>query len=367
MDNKNMETILVVDDTPENIQILDDILTDEYIVKIALHGEMAIDITKSESPDLILLDIMMPNLDGYEVCRILKSMEDTKDIPIIFITAKNEIEDETKGLDLGAIDYILKPVNPSIVRARVRSHLKLRRAQEQVKRQNEQLKKLLQLREDFVHMAIHDMRSPLCTVLGVNELLKVKVDEKGLEFLEYSKNAINTLNSLVNEILILARMENDTLLLNRSLVNLEKLVTMVTDMQMTTAKPKNISFEIDIPKQLPLLDVDVKLFQRLLDNLIGNAIKFSPKDNTIVIRIQYLMEKSCVLLQIIDNGPGIPKEERERVFDKYAIVELKKKGVSQVGLGLAFCKMVVESHGGRIYVTGNEPKGSIFNIEIDDV
>jgi sigma-B regulation protein RsbU (phosphoserine phosphatase) len=146
-DNDSVSTVLVVDDTPDNIDLLDGVLNQDYKIKAALNGEKALKIAGSDNPpDIILLDIMMPGMDGYEVCRRLKSDAKTQDIPVIFVTSMSEVEDETKGLDVGAIDYITKPISPAIVKARIKNHLELKEAREYLKNQNEILEQRVEKR-----------------------------------------------------------------------------------------------------------------------------------------------------------------------------------------------------------------------------
>ncbi|MBF0112905.1 MAG: response regulator, partial [Desulfamplus sp.] len=153
--------ILIVDDTEENIDVLSELLGDDYEVSVAIDGKSALEAVSDNPPDLILLDIMMPEIDGYEVCRKLKADPATKEIPIIFITAMSEITNEEQGLSLGAIDYITKPISPSIVKARIKNHLELHLARKELKQQNEILKDNIRLREEMEQIARHDIKTPL--------------------------------------------------------------------------------------------------------------------------------------------------------------------------------------------------------------
>jgi two-component system sensor histidine kinase/response regulator len=364
-------SILIVDDTPENLDVLDEILRGDYRIKVAVNGRSALKIAESTSPpDLILLDIMMPEMDGYEVLQRLKAEPKTSKIPVIFITAKSEPEDEKRGLELGAVDYITKPISPAIVSARVKNHLELKLAREELEKQNEQLKAMLQIREDMANMIVHDMRTPLASIMSFAELLAMKngVLPEYLKYLQNIQTQANRLNSFLNDMLVLAKTEKTQLLLNRSPVDLRQMAETVVNMYSGMSRLKQISLVMELPPEDgQTLSLDGNLFQRVLDNLVSNALKFAPTESKIILHIQYPengAEKKPLRIQVIDEGPGIPPEQRERLFNKFAIVEMKRKGVQQVGLGLAFCKMVVDAHGGRIFVTDNHPKGSIFNIEI---
>ncbi|MBF0230774.1 MAG: response regulator [Desulfamplus sp.] len=164
-------SILVVDDTEENIDILSDLLDDDYNVSVAMNGKDALEAVSENPPDLILLDIMMPEIDGYEVCKRLKANPATNDIPIIFVTAMSEVTNETKGLELGAIDYITKPINPSIVKSRIKNHLELQIARKELKQQNEILKDNIRLREEMEQIARHDLKTPLNALINIPAIL----------------------------------------------------------------------------------------------------------------------------------------------------------------------------------------------------
>ena len=363
----NSFSILLVDDEPDNLQLVGEILREDYELLFAITGEKGLEIAMKTSPDIILLDIMMPVMDGYEVARKLKIMEKTQKIPIIFVTTKDEAEDETKGLTLGAVDYITKPLNASILKARVKNQLDLKIAREELEKQNQQLKDLLLSREDMVNMLAHDMRAPLASILGYTELLSIRPEltPETKDLLREIEVSGNSLHAFINDMLTIARTENKKLVLDFQLISVEKLLEPIQEIYKMLSKMRKIHFSIEIFGKQQKIKVDVKLFRRALDNLIGNAIKFTPKGKDVQLHIHYPeVSDSAILFQVIDQGPGIPEGERDRIFNRFEIAKLRKKGVTQTGLGLSFCKMVVEGHKGKIFVTDNQPEGSIFNIEI---
>jgi signal transduction histidine kinase len=179
------------------------------------------------------------------------------------------------------------------------------------------------------------------------------------------------LNSFLNDMLMLAKMKAGKPILNRSIVDVSQLVLEVEKSYSVIAWSKRIHLAVDLPEESRQISLDANLFQRVLDNLVSNALKFSPAESTVRLRVEYPeaktaspMQEPRVRIQVLDEGPGIPEEHRDRIFDKFEIVALKERGISQVGLGLAFCKMVVEAHGGQIFVDANEPQGSVFTVEI---
>jgi two-component system sensor histidine kinase/response regulator len=356
-------TILVVDDVPENIEVLAELLRADYEVKVATSGERALEIAGSGSPpDLILLDVMMPGMDGYTVCRRLKEDEATRHIPVIFVTAAGRNEDEAKGLALGAVDYITKPIVPPIVVARVRTHLTLYN-------QNRELQTTLQLMEDLSNLVVHDLKSPLSTVVLYAGLLHKQLSEpKHLAALDKLLSSARRLEEMANDLLIVAKSRANKLVLNRSEVNLNDLVQRVSESHRATARSGGIDLVIVLPQQGPAVSLDRTLFHRLLDNLLSNAIKFSPAGGTVTLRVEYRMGSTsagpALHIAVLDQGPGVPVEHRERIFERFEIVKMKQAGGSQTGLGLALCKMVAEAHGGRICVDANQPVGSVFHVEI---
>ena len=210
--------ILIVDDEPSNIQVLIAILQRDYTLTVANSGAKALNMaTRYPQPNLILLDIMMPDLTGYEVCRHLKENPLTRSIPVVFVTALSEIGNEAKGFELGAVDYITKPVSPAIVRARVKSHLEMQQLTHQLQAQNESLKAALQMRQDLSHMIVHDLRNPLASILLACSLLKIKgvgLNEYHIQKIDQISSEAKAIDSLIDNILVTAKLETDKLLLH---------------------------------------------------------------------------------------------------------------------------------------------------------
>ncbi len=194
---------------------------------------------------------------------------------------------------------------------------------------------------------------------------------EGLKCMDRIHNQAHRLNSFINDMLMLAKVKAGKPILNRSIVDVNQLALEVEKSHSVIARSKRIHLAIDLPEESRQISLDANLFQRMLDNLISNALKFSPAKGTITLRVEYPEAKTAsslqgprVHIQVLDEGPGIPEEHRDRIFDKFEIVALEERDISQVGLGLAFCRMVVEAHGGQIFVDANEPQGSVFTVEI---
>ena len=358
--------ILIVDDELSARDTLEALLYGEgYDLAFAISGQEALARLDELAPDTILLDVMMSDMDGLEVCQRLKTHEQSRHIPVILVTALSAREDMVRGLDAGADDFLSKPVNGVEMRARVRSMLR-------IKRQFDELQATLQLREDLANMIVHDMRNPLTAILGYSQLLKGRVtapkDVRGFTMIE---TAARRLNSFTNDMLMLAKMEQGKLILNPSTVDMNELVLAVAESNNIIAQLKGIELVTDLPEESPHMSLDATLFHRVLDNLISNALRFSPAESKVTLRVECPSAPSApqspqphARIKVLDEGPGIAEEHRDRIFDKFAVVALKKSSVPQVGLGLAFCKMVVEAHRGRIFVDANEPQGPVFTVEI---
>jgi len=275
-------TILVVDDTPDNLTFISGLLKEQYRVKVANNGEKALTIACSDNPpSLILLDIMMPEMDGYTICQQLKADPQTRGIPVIFLTAKAETEDERQGLALGAVDYITKPVSPPILMARVKTQLDL-------KSSYDSLKDLLRFREDMVNMLVHDLRNPLTNILLLSEMMLLNeaiVPDKLRKQLNMIHHNGDKLRLLIDDLLIRGKLESSQIELKRELVNIGDLCqAAIADMREVGAR-KGLRLTLQLPTEACDRDVDPLLFRRVLDNLIANAIKFAPTDSEITMTV----------------------------------------------------------------------------------
>lgn len=359
--------LLIIDDEASARETLDAFLgTEGYQLFFATNGPEALAYLPDINPDTILLDVMMPDMNGYEVCQSLKINKDWSHIPIILVTALDSRQDIIRGLDAGADEFLSKPVNKLELRARVRSMLR-------IKKQYDDLRMAMQLREDLVNMAVHDIRTPLTTIMGFSQLLLERNDfgPKSRADVEHIFRQAQRLQYFSQDMLMLAKSELGRLVLNRTKVDINALVLRIVDDHQVVARPRGINLIAQIPEgPAPVIRLDAPLYQRVVENLLSNAFKFSPIKSTIIVQVEYphggveLSQPQLVRLRVIDQGPGIPEEDRERIFNKFEIAGLKQKGISQLGLGLAFCKLVVEAHKGHILVTANEPQGSIFTVEV---
>jgi signal transduction histidine kinase len=353
-----------------NIDILLEALADEYSVSVALDGRNALNSVVSVKPDLILLDVMMPEMDGYEVCAKLKESAVTRDIPVIFLTALNEDDDEEKGLQLGAVDYITKPFNPGLVKARVRNHLALRHARLDAMRQKDQtedayrkLHELERLRDDLVHMVVHDMRSPLMVIgFFLSQLSPEEVNQPDFQdSLRMTREISQELCEMVSTLLDVSRLESGQMPLHREAVNLEVLAKSILKRMGGLTQAHQVSVHAPAAPVVALCAPDIT--GRILQNLLGNALKFTPESGC--IRIEMAQEDAYARISISDTGPGIPPEYHEKVFQKFGQVEVRKDGQRRsTGLGLTFCKLAAESQGGSIQLESQPGQGATFHVRL---
>jgi two-component system sensor histidine kinase/response regulator len=341
------QTILIVDDTPANLLLLSRMLTDRGYRPIqALSGELALEVAHKERPDLILLDIAMPKMNGYEVCERLKADPALKDIPIIFISALSGTIDKVKAFSLGCVDYVTKPFQFEEVYARVQTHLQVRR--------------LEKLRDDLTHMIVHDLRNPLSGICGVLDVLELRESRSlsvgAQKLVTSARRSASELRNMIASLLDVSKMEGGEMKLHREPCDLAALIRDVV--ATTQPLPGNRLVSCDVAGAMAVtVAVDVGLLRRVLQNLLSNALKYTPESGT--VRIVVTPTPSEVRVEVVDAGPGIAPEYHQRIFEKFGQVEdcLNRLGT---GLGLTFCKLAVEAHGGRIGVESEVGKGSTF-------
>lgn len=368
-------SILIVDDEPNNFDVIETLLSigvdktsaseanssqenQDYQLHYAASGQEAIANLNTFKPDLILLDVMMPGMDGIEVCQRIKAMPQWKPVPIVTITALTAKEDLARCLKSGADDFISKPVNGIELRARVHSMLR-------IKKQYDEQQALLKLRQDMVNMVVHDLRNPLTDILLGLEILNSSKypQEKRHRKLARIYSSAQALQLLIDDLLSMAMLESGKFTPNYTEIYLCELIQSTVSNFETIAAQKNQLLVSQLPEESHRkISVDVTMMHRTLDNLLSNAIKFSPENSQIVVKVEFLPSGDSKI-EVIDSGVGVPKELRHKIFQKYEIGALISN-VSQIGLGLAFCKMVVEAHRGEICVKNNQPQGAIFEITL---
>ncbi len=351
-------TILVVDDTPANLRLLTTMLRDGgYKVRPVSSGEMALRAVEAKAPDLVLLDVNMPGMDGYEVCRRLKADPRWRDIPVLFISALTDTADKVRAFQAGGVDYVGKPFQFEEVDARVRTHLELRRKSLALAESLARLQELEKMRDTLTHMIAHDMRSPLLALQMSVEVLGDMVpatDPDAATLATTARRGAAQVVEMVSQMLDVSRLEAGKLELQRSPTDL---VTLARDV-ITTLQPlaEGRALALDAPAALTA-EVDANLVRRVLLNLVSNAIKFTNPPGR--IRVVLRAGDGSIRIAVTDEGSGIAPEDRPKVFEKFGQTTAgARRGGS--GLGLTFCRMAVEAHGGMIGVESELGHGSTF-------
>ena len=374
----NKKTILIVDDEEKNIKLIKGILgPDDYTLVGVLNGEDAIKTVPNVCPDCILLDIMMPVMNGYEVCRILKSDVRTSMIPIIMVTALSEKENIVKTMAAGADDFLSKPVDSTELRVRVKSLLRikayydaLRSNNEEIIEKNEKLHALERKKEELTNMIIHDLRSPLMVISGGMEMLSREseaLSENQRKRVFSCIRSCEEIDQLIQNLLDIHKMEEGKLQLKKEDIDMIAVAADVVSHFSFQAARKGILLSHTESDHLPFIPADLILMKRVLSNLLNNAIRHTPENGSIVVSMSLLSEPPLFELCVKDTGTGVEAQYREKIFDKFQQTALKDAGVKvgSSGLGLAFCKMAVEAHGGRIWVESEgKGKGSTFVIQL---
>jgi len=332
-----------------------------YKVRSVSNGKFALQTAKHNPPDLILLDVVMPGMNGYEVCERLKMDEQLAEIPVIFISALNETMDKVKAFQVGGVDYVTKPFQLREVQARVATHLELRRQKGLLQENNEQLHNLEELRDSLVHMVVHDMRTPLTAIYGFLQTLEMfegeRLSDQGREFVQTALASTENLVEMVSSLLDVSKMEAREMKLNLTQCDL---LTIAREALAKVEPLKgNRQLMLSGTDEPVAVTADAEIIARVFQNLLGNALKFTPDDGRVTVSIEPSADTARVLVQ--DTGPGIPPEYRERIFEKFGQVEnTANKQRYSTGLGLTFCKLAVEAHGGQVGVVSEEGRGSTF-------
>ncbi len=403
MNNEQQNSlILVIDDNLKNIQVIVDCLKNYgFETAIAQDGKTGLKRAEILCPDLILLDVMMPDINGFETCHRLKMSEATKHIPVIFMTILDKTEDKLKGFEAGALDYITKPIHEQEVLARVQTHLALQNMQKQleaqnllleqknreykevdktIKQQNEKLKQAKQaaeaanrLKSEFLANISHEFRTPLNGILGYAQIIKhdpstTQYQQKGLDIIEQSGNHLLT---LINDILDIAKIEAGKIEPHRTHFHLPAFIRIICEMVRIRAEHKHIVFDyqpFNFSKKIPEDSLpagvygDEKRLRQVLINLLGNAIKFT--DHGKVMFYVGHSSNQKIRFQIEDTGIGIAPDQLESIFEPFQQVGDKKHQTRGTGLGLAISRNLVELMGGKLQATSQLGQGSIFWFEL---
>jgi two-component system, sensor histidine kinase and response regulator len=370
------EVILVADDIPANVELLlDQLHSLGYDTITAIDGPSAVAAAFEQNPDLCILDVSMPAGDlgvddrstGFEVCRRIKRDPRTSRIPVIFVTALNDTSDRVRGIEAGGDDFLTKPHNRLVLGARVRSLLKLKAATDALEDSLRKLRELEKVRDDLMKMIVHDLKTPLTSVLATLEMLAdgdfgaVTTPQKAA--IGDAETKSEDLLALIDDILEVARIEEANISLALTPIAPGALLAELVHEWGHRFQQDGTTASVSVADDAPVFSGDKGLIKRVFSNLIQNAVTHS--SHAVHLELSARRARQGVLFTVMDNGPGIPPEYHDLIFRKFGQVEMPRSPRTRSsGLGLTFCKLVVERHGGRIWVKSTEGKGSSFYIEL---
>ncbi|MBI4350262.1 MAG: hybrid sensor histidine kinase/response regulator [Elusimicrobia bacterium] len=369
-----MPKILIVDDTVEIAATLKFTLQQSgYDASICYSGKEVLARIAEDRPDVVMLDVMMPGLNGFDVCRLLKDDPATREIPVIMLSALKEVEDKVRGLDCGADDFLTKPCRDLEVLARLRAHLRVKELHEELKASHEELKKLSALKDNLTQLIVHDLKNPLFSAKGWLELMYKgkagELNEKQKEFVERVMRSYDLGLDMVNDLMDVMMMEDSRLQLRKAPVDAGELVDGCLKHMEIYFLHQEVSARKRIGAGIRPLNADGQLIRRVILNLMGNSLKFTPRGGAVSVTAKHSRKDRRSVFSVADTGRGIPPEYLGRIFEKFFKVE----GSAAVpthsfgkGMGLTFCKLAVESHGGTIWAESEPGKGTTISFTLPD-
>ncbi|MEX0322275.1 MAG: response regulator [Puniceicoccaceae bacterium] len=357
--------ILIVDDSAmARRQISFFLKKDGYDVYEAKSGEEALWLVHEVDPELILMDVTMGGIDGIEACRRLKEDPANTNLPIIFLSAKGEREEIVAGFKSGAIDYIVKPFHPAESLTRINTHLSVKKLAQLREKHIQELKHLNEAKDRILRIASHDLRNPVAAIVGLAEFLKEdcsNMNDAQKEIVDCIEEAGQSVVSLLNELLDISAYDSGRMELKLEDLSLCKLVGKLVPLFRGESERKNIALSFDCEKGIPSVPVDRQQIRRVVDNIIGNAMKFTPSGGKVSVWVRKIPGSVC--LEINDTGPGIPEEEADRLFEEFGKTSnIPTGGEKSTGLGLSISQRIVSAHGGHITFENLPEGGARFSV-----
>jgi two-component system sensor histidine kinase/response regulator len=360
MSETKKASILIVDDNPQNLQLMGSIIYEKgYNVSVSSSGGNALESISQELPDLILLDIQMPEMDGFEVCKILKSNSITKDIPIIFLTAVTDTENIVHGFEMGAVDYITKPFNKEVLIARIATHVEL-------KFSREKLTELNATKDKFFSIIAHDLRNPTFALkLLLHQMITDYSSfskEEIILYLNGLQDASENLHELLEDLLLWSKSQWGGLVVKAEKLNLRTVVNTKIAQCNSAARNKNIDIKSTVKEDV-YVTADEMMLQTILLNLVSNAIKFTNNDGLIEISAEPIDQ--LIKVSVKDSGSGMNETELNGLFSIDSGINLRGANKEEInGLGLILCKEFTERNGGVITVKSEKAIGSTFSFTV---
>lgn len=375
MAETSKQKILIVEDNQENIDLLYYFLSPQgYEIQSVTDGVEAVKAVEEDAPDIILLDIMLPKMDGFKVCERLKKDERFKFIPIIMITALRELKDKIKSLEVGADDFITKPFENVELLARVKSLLKLKEYHDRLEIQNQELidkntelEQLYNFKDELIKLIVHDMKNPLFVIQGNLQMLAMGIESEAIDMIRrYSqrieKSSQQLLKMVVN-LLDISRIQNNTIELNKDMTDINTTINTILSKIREYPENKNKLIDLKLQENLENLILDSSIIERVFENIINYSIGNISDDGKMEITSQKIGDE--IVVTIFDDGKPIPDEYKQKIFEMYSQSEIKKSGyrVSRA-LGLTFCKLALNAHKGDVKLNPKQGGGNLFSINL---
>ncbi len=361
MNNTDLPLILLVDDERFNLALLERLLHNRYKTMSVSSGQAALDLLAQTSFDLVLLDVMMPQMDGLETLRRIRSNPQTTDIPVVLISALSEAQDISRGLQAGASDYITKPIDTDVTRARIQTQVALKRLQDERKQTIAELQEVQETKTRLLRMASHDLKGPLMNLRMVNMLLRdgISAIDDGDSLLDASDASIDTMQTVIQDFLDTAAMQTGALDMHMDCVQLAPVIHDLMAEHQANALRKNIALDIQIGDEV--IRADVARFHQSLGNLVSNAIKYGPANS--VVRIWADTNDGKVSIYVRNEGQGIPAAEQHKLFTQGGKLSTRPTGgEASTGMGLWIVKHLITLQNGQVGFSAPSEGGSIFSI-----
>ncbi len=363
MSADSLPTILAVDDEPANLLLIQRLLQRQFRVICSPNGRTALEILEQTPVDVVLLDIMMPYMNGYQVLKAIRDVPSTTDMPVILVSAMSDAKDVAQGLEIGANDYITKPIDPEVTIARVQTQIALKQLHDERKKVIRELQTAQALKDNLLRIASHDLKGPLMNMQMVSSLFRRVEDQipAAKEWLDALDSSVDTMQTVIEDFLDSAAMNSGVVNLKMESVPVQRIVDNLMVLFHAHAERKHIRIEAQNCEGTVL--ADSSRFQQALGNLVSNAIKYSPLHST--IRIWTINENGSIHICVGDEGAGIPADERSRLFTQFGKLSTRPTdGEHSTGLGLWIVKHIINLQGGEVGVECPPEGGSIFWVQL---
>jgi two-component system, sensor histidine kinase and response regulator len=361
-------SVFVVDDDKASILAIESYLSDlDLSVRSTTVSSEAWQLFQTIRPSVIILDVLMPDPDGFTLCKKIKESEEFRNVPVIFLTSMESIAERVLELEpeIQPDAILCKPVQKSTLHVTIRAMLRIYNQYVQLTESLEHMKSLEKLRDNMVNMLAHDMRHPLQSIYGycafIDGSLKTRIPV--CELARNIKSHAYRLNQMLQNFLDVGRLESNNLPLFFEELNIREVLDNCYDHMQAMATSKKVRIELSYDDPDTVFMGDSMIISRILDNLVNNAIKYSDKEMSVLLRSEIRKDQNNIVFSVMDRGPGVKSEYKDKIFEKFAAADLHiADNKPSVGLGLAFCKLAIKAHKGNIWVDDRPGGGSVFNV-----